>query len=94
VRDREIQESQKRGGRGPSWAVTPEKRNYNYRHIIKADTASFKSYNHSVHVMTSVIQARGVTASAMSLHKYISIVPNSNLLTQELHVRAHCRAVT
>jgi len=51
----ETQGSQKWGGRGPSWGVTPEKRNY--RHIIKADTASFKSYNHLVHVMAFVMQA-------------------------------------
>jgi len=54
-REREIQETQKRGGRGPIWAVAPEKRNY--RHIIRADTASFKSYNHLVHVMTFVMQS-------------------------------------
>ena len=91
-RDIQIHESQTRGGRGPSWAVAPEKRNY--RHIIKADTASFKSYNHLVHVMTFIMQAWGVTASATSLHEDISTVHNSNLLNQKLHVRTVCRALS
>jgi len=30
----------------------------------------------------------------MSLHKDISIIPNSNPLIQKLHVRTDCRALT